>query len=173
MLTGACLSDAILWTADVGVQYHLYVVLWREGTCIFEWLSKRNWYYFFFFFCEKTNKAKQNTFFIWGACFSWDIPTFCEKAEEFERTTLESFVATTSTNWIFVVVLKFLYTVLKFSAKEMMSGTSSHLYSNEYFCMFQEAKNQTILVLKEGTYSLPVYLLQRKLPSLLQKVMQW
>lgn len=82
----------------------------------------------------------------------------------------------TGTSWFCFFVLKFLNTISKFSASEAMSGTSSHLYSNGYFCVFQEArnKNQMILVLKkEHTLSQCTSFRGNYHLSLLQKVLQW
>lgn len=77
--------------------------------------------------------------FLWEGCEVW-------------KEILQGlFLLQTGTNWFCFFVLKFLNTISIFSAKEAMSGTSSHLYSNGYFCVFQEARNtnQMILVLKK------------------------
>lgn len=156
------------WERGLDIQTYLFEWLCPKATCI-ELTCRKSSERFFWW--------KVSISFIWGACFPWDAPTFCEKAEKFEKRLSRVFYCYKRVQIDFIFfVLKFLNTILKFSAKEAMSGTSSHLYSNGYFCVFQEARNtnQMILVLKkEHTLSQCTSFRGNYHLSLLQKVLQW
>lgn len=158
---------------------------WERGlhmqTCIWVTLAWSNWYWIT---CRKASesffggKLVFQLFFLYLEClFSLRHPNFFENSERLKSDTLESFMATNRhIFFLFVFYFKFLTTILKFSATEAMSGTSSHFYSNGYFCVLQEARNmnQMILVLKkEHTLSHCTSFRGNYHLSLLQKVLQW